>query len=246
MGELIAVVSGKGGTGKTSVTAGISTALARVGNRILCIDCDAGLRNLDISLGLADSCPLSFVDVMDGNYPLSSAAIHPKFRSLRFLTAPVNLQAQDIDISRFGAFLNAARQQFDYIFLDAPAGVDAGFRLAATYADRCVVVTGPDPAALRDAAATGQKLELMGKRHVRLVVNRVQPKLFKAMGATVDDLMDETGLQLLGIVPEDANVTLAAAGNAPLLAHAPRSAAAKACVRIARRIQGLPESIPFR
>ena len=246
MGELIAVVSGKGGTGKTSVTAGISTALAHAGKRVLCIDCDAGLRNLDISLGLADSCPLSFVDVMDGNYPLSSAAVHPKFRALRFLTAPVNRQAQEIDLTRFGAFLTSARQQFDYIFLDAPAGVDAGFCLAATYADRCIVVTGPDPASLRDAAATGQKLELMGKRHVRLVVNRVQPKLFRAMGTTVDDLMDGAGLPLLGIVPEDIHMILAAAENTPLLTYKPRSAAAKACLRIARRIQGLPEPIPFR
>ena len=246
MGELIAVVSGKGGTGKTSVTAGISSALARAGKRVLCIDCDAGLRNLDISLGLAETCPLSFSDVMDGNYPLSRATHHSRFSGLRFLTAPVNRQAQEIDLPAFGALVTAARQDFDYIFLDAPAGVDAGFRLAVTYADRCLVVTGPDPASLRDAAVTGQKLELLGKRNARLVVNRVNPKLFKAMGTTVDDLMDTAGLPLLGIVPEDTNVTLAAAKNEALLIYKPRSAAAKAYERISRRIQGLPDPIPFR
>ena len=246
MGELIAVVSGKGGTGKTSVTAGVSSALASAGKRVLCIDCDAGLRNLDISLGLAESCPLSFLDVMDGGYPISCAAPHPRFPGLRFLTAPVNRLAQDISLERFGQFLAQARQEYDYVFLDAPAGVDAGFLLAATYADRCVVVTGSDPAALRDAAATGQKLELLGKRNVRLVVNRVRTKLYKAMGTTVDDLMDATGLPLLGIVPEDSNVILAAAGNCPLLRYKPRTPAAKACERIAKRIQGLPEPIPFR
>ena len=246
MGELIAVVSGKGGTGKTSVTAGVSTALSSAGKRVLCIDCDAGLRNLDISLGLAESCPLSFLDVMDGAYPLRSAAPHPRFPGLRFLTAPVNRLAQDISLEQFGRFLMEARQDYDYIFLDAPAGVDAGFRLAATYADRCIVVTGADPASLRDAAATGQKLELMGKRNVRLVVNRVRTKLYKAMGTTVDDLMDATGLQLLGIVPEDMNVVLAAAENCPLLRYKPRTAAARACERIAKRIQGRPEPIPFR
>ena len=132
MGELFAVLSGKGGTGKTSVCAGIATALAEEGKRVLCIDCDVGLRNLDISLGLADSAALSFLDVSEGGYPLEQAAKHPVYPTLSFLTAPMNRPAEQIDQSAFSAMLRKARQEFDYIFLDAPAGVDAGFRLTAS------------------------------------------------------------------------------------------------------------------
>ena len=246
MGELIAVLSGKGGTGKTSVTAAVASALACIGKQVLCIDCDVGLRNLDISLGLSDCCPLSFLDVCEGGYPLSQATAHPGFPGLFFLTAPMNCPPERIPMESFGAFLASARQQFDFILLDAPAGVDAGFRLAAAFSDRCILVTGPGPASVRDAARTAQLLELMGKTNVRLVVNRVVPKLIRAMDTTIDDVMDTAGLPLLGIVPEDKNVTLAAAYNAPLLRYKPRCAAAKACRRIANRILGLPESISFR
>ena len=246
MGELIAVASGKGGTGKTTVCAGIATALARSGKRVLCIDCDVGLRNLDISLGLADRCPLSFLDVCEGGYPLSQAAVHPDFPSLHFLTAPMNRPPEQIDLDAFGIFLTKARSSYDFIFLDAPAGVDAGFRLAAAFADRCLLVTGSGPAAVRDAARTAQVLELMGKTNVRLVVNRVIPKLIRAMDTTIDDVMDTAGLPLLGIVPEDKNVTLAATFNQPLLKYKPRCAAAKACERIAKRILGLPVPMTIR
>lgn len=246
MGELIAVASGKGGTGKTSVTALLATSLAQSGKKVLCIDCDVGLRNLDISLGLTDHCPLSFLDVLEGGYKLTDATTHPDFPALHFLTAPVNRPPEQIDASRFADFLMDARRSYDFIFLDAPAGVDAGFRLATATADRCIIVTGAGPAALRDAMRTGEVLELMGKRNVRLVVNRIQPKLFRSMHITVDDLMDASGLPLLGIIPEDPTVTLAATFNRPLLLYKPRSAAAKAGLRISKRILGLPVPVQIR
>lgn len=246
MGELIAVLSGKGGTGKTSVCAAASAALAASGQRVLCIDCDVGLRNLDISLGLSDCGALSFLEVCQGQYPLSQATAHPQFPTLFFLTAPMNCPPEQIPADAFGRMLQEARQQFDYIFLDAPAGIDAGFRLAAVHADRCVLVTGPSPAAIRDAARAGEVLELMGKSNIRLVVNRVSRRLAGAMELTIDDVMDTAGLPLLGVIPEDPNVTLAAAFHQPLLKYRPRCAAARACRRIANRIQGLPEPIKIR
>ena len=246
MGELIAVLSGKGGTGKTSVCAGIATALASSGKRILCIDCDVGLRNLDISLGMSESFALSFLDICEGDSPLSHACVHPIYHSLHFLTAPLNRSPESIDPERFGRMLTKARAEYDYIFLDAPAGIDAGFRLAATYADRCILVTGPSPAAIRDASRAGEMLELMGKENIRLIVNRISKKLFTGMSLTVDDVMDNTGFPLLGIIPEDPNVTLAAAFSQSLLQYRPRSGAAKACRRIANRIQGLPVPIKTR
>ena len=246
MGELIAVLSGKGGTGKTSVCAGIATALAAANRPVLCIDCDVGLRNLDISLGLSDTASLSFLDVCRDMYQLSQSTSHPQYPSLRFLTAPMTCSIESIDPEAFGELVHDARKIFDFILLDAPAGVDAGFRLAATYADRCIIVTGPGPAAIRDAERTGQLLELMDKKNVRLIVNRVDKKMISAMAVTIDDVMDGTGLPLLGVIPEDIQVTLAAAVGSPLLKYKPRCAAAKACRRIANRIQGLPEQITLR
>ena len=239
MGELIAVLSGKGGTGKTSVCAGVATALAQLGEAVLCIDCDIGLRNLDISLGLSDSSALSFRDVSEGGYDLSQAAEHPRYPKLRFLTAPVNCTSEEISAEAFGHMLRKARNQFDYIFLDAPAGIDAGFRLCASFADRVILVTNFDPASIRDASRTGELLELMGKERVRLVVNRIDPRMFDTMEITVDDSMDQAGLPLLGIVPEDVNMVLAAAFRKSLLERTKKGAAA-ACRRIAKRIQGLP------
>ena len=238
MGELIAILSGKGGTGKTSVCAGLATALADQGKSVLCIDCDIGLRNLDISLGMADVGTLSFLDVCSGGYSLDQAAKHPTYGKLSFLTAPMNCPAEQVDREDFARMLHEARSRFDYVFLDAPAGLDEGFRLASKFADRLLLVTGPDPAAIRDAGRIGEVLELMGKDRVRLIVNRINKKIASNLDLTVDDIMDRAGLPLMGVVPEDANVVLAAAYGKPLLKTTRRGAAA-ACKRIVKRIQGL-------
>ena len=241
MGELIAVLSGKGGTGKTSVCAGVAAALAQAGKKVLCIDCDIGLRNLDIALGISELGTISFMDVCSGGYGLEHASRHPVFPNLHFLTAPMNVPAESIDPLDVAPMLDMARNHYHYIFLDAPAGIDAGFRLAARLADRVILVTGADPAAIRDARQAADKLELMGKKNVRLVVNRINKKMAAAMDLTVDDVMDRAGLPLLGIVPEDQNVVLAAAFRQPLLGYTTRGAAA-ACRRIAKRIEGI--SVP--
>lgn len=245
MGELIAVLSGKGGTGKTSVCAAVSTALAREKYRVLAIDCDMGLQNLDISLGMSDCGALSFLDVCEGGYTLDQAAVHPYIKSLRFLTAPLRRSALGIDQRAFGRMLAQAREQFDYVFLDAPAGIDAGFELAARFADRIMLVTGADPAAVRDAARAADLLERMGKTNVKLVVNRVNAKLFSSMDITVDDVMDNAGVPLLGVVPEDPDVTLAAAFSRPLILYTDKGAA-RACTAIARRLQGLNVPLSFK
>ena len=246
MGIVVAVVSGKGGTGKTSVCAGVSVALASAGLRVLCIDCDVGLRNLDISLGMTDSGTLSFLDISEGSYELSQAPKHPQFPGLAFLTAPMNRPIEQIDQEAFGELLRKARGLYDYILLDAPAGVDAGFRLVSAAADRFLLVTGPGPAAIRDAARVGELLELQGKNDVRLVVNRVNKNMLTLLRLTIDDVMDRAGLPLIGVVLEDADVPLAAACGLPLVRYSRRSYAAIAYQKIAKRIQGLPEPITLR
>lgn len=238
MGELIAVLSGKGGTGKTSVCAGVATALAQEGLKILCVDCDVGLRNLDIALGISEIGTISFLDVCRGEYGLDMATVHPTYPSLHFLTAPMNCPADAIDYLEFAKMLDMARRHYHYIFLDAPAGIEAGFQLAARSADRVILVTGSDPASIRDASQAADLLERMGKHNVRLVINRLSEKMFSAMKLTVDDIMDRAGVPLLGILPEDRNVVLSAAFQKPLLKQTKKGAAA-ACKRIAKRLMGM-------
>ncbi len=239
MGQILAVISGKGGTGKTSLCAGVAISLAEAGQTVLCIDADVGLRNLDLSLGLAEEPTLCFTDVMDGTYPLSKAAIHPKYPNLHFLTAPVMQSPEDIDAEAFRCLLEEARSQYDWCFIDAPAGVGVGFRLAVQWADQALVVTGSDPASLRDGARAADALDGLSHAEVRLAVNRIRRKFFRKTRFTVDDCMDAVGLPLLGIVPEDEMVALAAAKGKSLLELPIRkNSAAAACRNIAGRLMG--------
>lgn len=242
LGQVLAVVSGKGGTGKTSLCAAVASWLALDGQTVLCIDADVGLRNLDISLGLADEPAIPFTAVMRGEYDLSRAAAHPRISNLYFLTAPVTEAPEDLDPAQFGSLLADARRKFDWCLIDAPAGVGAGFRLAASQADLAMVVTGGDPAALRDGARTAMALEQISRAETKLVVNRIQRRFFRRTKATVDDCMDAVGLPLLGIVPEDEAVALAAARGQALALASPKGASL-ACRHIAGRLQGTKQPL---
>ena len=239
MGQVIAVISGKGGTGKTSLTAGVAACLAAEGQKVLCIDCDMGLRNLDLSLGLADEATVAFTDVMDGLYTLEDAVTHPRIPGLDLLTAPVTKLPEDVDQEAFGRLLEEVRAQYDWCLIDAPAGVGVGFQLATRYADELVVVAVADPASMRDAARAADLIELQDRpdRPMRLVVNRVSRRMYRKLRATVDDVMDGVGLPLLGIVPDDISVTLAATASEPLILYTSRGASV-ACLHIARRLCG--------
>ena len=193
----------QGRHGKTTLCAGIAACLAAEGKRVLCIDADIGLRNLDIALGMAEQPAVAFTDVTQGFCKLSDAAEHPALPGLFLLTAPVREQDALVEQQRFGALLREAREAFDWVLIDAAAGIGTSFRLATQFADRCIVAATPDPASLRDAACAADALALEGHELLQLVVNRVQPRLFSRMNLTVDDMMDQTGLPLLGLLPED-------------------------------------------
>lgn len=239
MGEVISVISGKGGTGKTSLCAAIATCLAAEGKRVMCIDADIGLRNLDISLGMSDQPIIAFTDVIHGHYKISDATQHPDLERLFLFTAPIRENEEFINVSEFGDFLRQVRKEFDYCLIDSPAGIGAGFRLATAHADRLLVISTPDPASLRDAERAAELLHIEGKEEVRLIVNRITPRLFRRMALTVDDIMDEVGLPLIGIVPEDSDVILSAA-NGDALIFSTSDGAAEACLRISRRLRGIP------
>ena len=242
MGQILAVVSGKGGTGKTSLCAGLACGLASEDQKVLCIDADVGLRNLDISLGLAQEPAIPFTAVMRGEYELSKAAVHPDFPNLHFLTAPVTETPEELDRTLFGQLLEDIRQHYDWCLIDAPAGIGAGFRLAVEHADLAMVVTGGDPAALRDGARTAEALERVSEAEAKIVVNRIRKKFFQRTRSTVDDCMDLIGLPLLGIVPEDEAVVLAAAKGSPLC-RVSKKGAALACRNIARRLCGVKQPL---
>lgn len=236
MATVIAVTSGKGGTGKTSLVAAVSSCLAALGHLTLCIDMDVGLRNLDLSLGLSDRALMDFTDVVQGRCPLEKAVVeHPQIQGLFLLTAPFSLP-QGVAEEAMLDLLRQAREKFDYILLDAPAGLGEGFRLSVCGCDRAIVVSTTDASALRDAQRT--VTELMKKvEQIHLVVNRVQPKLLKKLHTTIDDAMDAAGLPLLGVVPEDSRVMLSANQGTPLILSANKGAAV-AYRNIALRIDG--------
>lgn len=235
MGTAIMVTSGKGGTGKTSTTAGLSSCLAALGHRVLCVDLDIGLRNLDMALGLDDRAMMDFTDVMELRCPLLTAAVeHPRIHGLFLLTAPLTLS--DPDIPAFCRMMQDARDYFDYIFMDSPAGLGDGFQLALAAADRAIVVSATEPAALRDAQRTVAELAARVDE-IHLVMNRIQPKLLRQLRTSIDQAMDTAGLPLLGIVPEDKEVTVAAAKGMPLILHS-RKRASIAFLNIAKRLMG--------
>lgn len=238
MGQIIAVISGKGGTGKTSLCAGIASCLAAEGQKVLCIDADIGLRNLDIALGMDEMSVIPFTDVLQGTYALNDAAKHPTIPSLSLLTAPMRENPELISEPSFRKLLDDIRKEYDWCLIDAPAGVGTGFRLATKFADQVLVVATADPSSLRDASTASDLLALDNITNLKLIVNRARPKMFAKMNLTIDDMMDGVGIPLLGIVPEDARVMLAAAKHTPMVLYSGKGASV-ACLHIARRLRGI-------
>lgn len=237
-GECIAVVSGKGGTGKTSFVSGVGAALALDGKQVLCLDCDVGLRNLDLALGLSDRSLMDFSDVAQGRCSLDSAVVsHPKLPGLCLLTAPVRSRGRPVTEAQMRELLREVRKRYDYCLLDAPAGLGYGFQLASRCADRCVVVTTSDASSLRDAQHTVMELGRFPAGSLHLVVNRVRKKLLRTMHATIDDAIDKAGLPLIGVVPEDDAMSPCLNQGMPITLVTGQPAAA-AYRNIARRLQG--------
>jgi septum site-determining protein MinD len=237
MGRIIAITSGKGGTGKTTSAAAIASCLAYLGFHTVCMDGDIGLKNLDLVLGLADAAVTDFTDVMAGRVPLENAVIpHPDIRNLWLLSAPVSQTPEDIHPSDMDRLKQALRQAYDYTIIDAPAGIGTGFRLCAAGADMAIVVSGGEPASLRDAERTTAELYAMGLTDVRLLVNRYRRRLLRWTHSTVDDYIDRVGARLVGIVSEDESIAKAAARETALVLC--DSKAAFQFLRVAKRIIG--------
>ena len=245
MSRAICVASGKGGTGKTSVASGIACCLAALGKRVVVIDADVGLRNMDIVLGVSELSLFDFTDVLSGSAPLSSARLsHPLVENLRLLSSPLGEDAgRETTPEALAALVEEIKRDCDFVIIDCPAGLDFGFRLAAEAADAAIIVTTPDTVSLRDAQLCRASLRARGISDIRLVVNRVRPSLIRRLASlNIDEAIDRTSTQLLGVVPEDKNV-IESANRGRLLFSNLRSPAAKAFRNIARRICG--ENVPI-
>ena len=242
MGQVIAIVSGKGGTGKTSLTALIGASLATLGRETLLLDCDVGLRDLDLALGLSDRVLMDFSDVVAGRATLEEAVVrHPKLKNLSLLTAPLTTEASLASPDGMGDLLRAARERYDFVLLDGGAGLGESFRLSTEHADRIIVVSTTEPSCLRDAQRTVMELhDYPGKVH--LIVNRLRRKLLKSLRANIDDAMDAAGLPLLGVVPEDEDLP-ALLGKGKVDGFGYYSGARRAARNIARRLCG--EKVPL-
>lgn len=244
MGKVIVVASGKGGTGKTTSVGAISSCLAALGHKTLCMDCDAGLRNLDIVIGMTEYAVTDFTDVLAGYVTLEEACVeHPKIKGLFFLPAPAFRGPDEVNPEAMAALIGQIRERFDYCLIDAPAGIGTGFRLAAQNADMALVVTVGDLPSMRDGQRVVEKLGAMGIQDVRLIVNRVQPRQYRQLKATVDDVIDTVGARLIGLVQEDKAVYFASNSETPLVLYENRRAALS-FLQIARRVTG--EQLPLK
>ena len=241
--KVILIESGKGGTGKSSLTASAGAALAQLGRKVLVMDGDCGLRNLDLVLGMSDAAVFSFADAARDTVPLTrAAAAHPVIAGLHLLTAPAEppalTNAQMEHLSR-----SADEAGFDYLLIDGPAGLPEELSLYAHIATQGIVVTMPDPASIRGAERVARRMEQSCIMRIRLVVNRVRPRLIRhGLAANIDDVMDAAGLPLLGLVPEDEDV-IACAGSGKSVVQVKKTGAAQAYRNIARRLEG--ERLPL-
>ena len=244
MGKIIAVASGKGGTGKTTVVAALSSCLAVLGHKTLCIDFDEQLKNLDLALCMTDFAVKDFMDVIEGQNDLMAACSEsPIIQNLFFLSAPAISIPEETGPAAFKKMFAGMRKNFDYCLIDCPAGIGRGFRLAHTGVDMSIIVTTGDTPSIRDANRTATAVRDMGIENIRLIVNRLQPKNLKKIRTNIDDVIDTIGVQLLGLISEDKNILYALHENTPLILYKKRLSAYD-FLDTARRLAG--DDVPLQ
>lgn len=243
-GRVITVTSGKGGVGKTTATANLSAALALLGHRVVAIDTDIGLRNLDVVMGLENRIVYDLVDVVEGRCRLRQALIKDKrLADLFLIPAAQTRDKSAVSPEDMVHVCDELRPQFDYILLDSPAGIELGFRNAIAPADEVLIITTPEVAAVRDADRIIGLLEADEKHDHKLIINRVKPAMVHR-GDMLDtgDVLDILAVDLIGIVPEDENIIVYTNRGEPVVLSQ-NSLAGQAFRNIARRILG--EDVPF-
>jgi septum site-determining protein MinD len=241
---VVTVTSGKGGVGKTTTTANLAVALALGGQKVVCIDGDIGLRNLDVVLGLENRIVYDLVDVVEGRCRLRQAMIRDKrLPELYLIPAAQTRDKSAVSPSDMVRLCDDLRPEVDWIIVDCPAGIERGFRNAIAPADIVVVVTNPEVSAVRDADRIIGLIEAEEKGPARLVINRLNLGLIKQGNMlSSEDVLELLAVELIGIVPEDESVVISTNRGQPV-ALDPKSRAGKAFQNIARRLKG--EKVEF-
>lgn len=240
MKQISVVTSGKGGAGKSTVTAGLGYALSRLTSRVLLIDADAGLRSLDLMLGVGGNTMYDLADVFAGNCePVRAIYPSPVFQNVFVLPAPI-LMEDMCTAEEMRSLCRGLSDHYDQIIIDCPAGLGKGFETAVAAADRALVVSTPDMVCARDAQIISRLLEERGVPS-HLIINRLRPgKVINGSMPDVDEIIDTAGIQLLGVIPEDEEVAVANANGRPL----PAACNAAVCfANIAKRYMG--DSVPL-
>jgi len=244
MGEVYVVTSGKGGVGKTTSTANLGTGLAALGHKVVLVDTDIGLRNLDVVLGLENRIVNDLVNVIRGECKLKSALIKDKrHEGLHLLPCPQTKDKSAVNPEEMKKLIELLKKDFDYVIIDCPAGIEQGFKNAIAGAEKAIVVTTPEVSAVRDADRIIGMLESHGLHDPKLIVNRLRPKMVKQgdmMG--IDDMLDILAIQLMGVVPEDEIIVVSTNKGEPAVLD-PKSKAGAAYRNIVRRIKG--EDVPL-
>lgn len=244
MGEVLVITSGKGGVGKTTTTANIGTALASMGNKVVLIDTDIGLRNLDVVLGLENRIVYDLVDVVNGNCRLKQALIKDKrFDTLALLPAAQTKDKTAVTEKQMEELCEKLKEEFDYVIIDCPAGIEQGFKNAISGANRAIVVTTPEVAAVRDADRIIGLLEAAELRNPKLIINRIRPAMVKRGDMMdINDMIDILAIELQGVVPEDEIIVISTNKGEPAVLDM-NSRAGQAYRNIAKRICG--EEVPL-
>lgn len=242
--RVIVVTSGKGGVGKTTTTANLAVALAGMGNKVVAIDGDIGLRNLDVIMGLENRIVYTLIDALEGVCRLNQTLIRDKRVENLYMIPTAQSKTKDaVSSEQMVAVCDELRKDFDYILVDSPAGIESGFRNSAAGADEALVVTTPEVSAVRDADRIIGLLESMDKSPIRLIVNRIRPHMVqKGDMLGVSDVLDILAIDLIGMVPDDESVVTSANSGEPLTL-ASNSPASQAFKNIASRITG--NDVPF-
>jgi len=241
---VVTVSSGKGGVGKTTTTANLAVALAASGQKVVCIDGDIGLRNLDVVLGLENRIVYDLVDVVEGRCRLKQAMIRDKrLPDLYLIPAAQTRDKSAVSPSDMIRLCDDLRMDAEWIIIDSPAGIERGFRNAIAPADVVIVVTNPEVSAVRDADRIIGLIEAEEKGPARLIINRLNPAMVKQGNMmTADDVLELLAIDLIGIIPEDEQVVISTNRGQPI-ALDPKSKAGKAFHNIARRLKG--EKVPL-
>lgn len=244
MGEVIVVTSGKGGVGKTTATANIGTGLAVMGHKVVLVDADIGLRNLDVVLGLENRIVYDIVDVTSGNCRLRQALIKDKrLEKLHLLPAAQTKDKTAVSPAQMRDLCHDLQKEFEYVIIDCPAGIEQGFRNAIAGAEKAIVVTTPEVSAVRDADRIIGLLEAAELRDPKLIINRIRPKMVRHGDMmSIDDIIDILAIELLGVIPEDEMIVITTnRGESVVLNQNSRSG--QAYRNITRRI--LNEDVPM-